>query len=115
MKVLLDTNFCFLVLEKIRVLEQLAGNELLVTDFILEEVRKVKPEKASTVTRILKENNVSLISIGTTPSDNDDELLKIAGELGAAIATNDAGLKEKARKKSIQIFYLRQKRIVQKG
>jgi rRNA-processing protein FCF1 len=104
MKVLLDTNFCLLALEK-RVFDSLEG-EVLITDFILEEVKKVSP-KSAVIIGLLKKNNVKTVKTGLRPKNNDNALIEIAKKMGAAVATNDSGLRLKAYKHGVQTYYLR--------
>ena len=104
MKVLLDTNFCLLTLEK-QVLEGLEG-EVLIPDFIVEEVKKVS-SKSAAIMELLHKNRVKTLKTGLRPKNNDEALIVTAKKLGAAIATNDSALRLKARKQGVQTYYLR--------
>lgn len=114
MKILLDTNFCLLTLKNSWYMEELRGDQLILTDFIIREIEKTS-EKHETIMEKLKQENVRELKTGLEPKNNDDALLKTAIKIKAGIATNDSELREKARKKGVQTIYLRQKKMVIKG
>ncbi|MBR9678912.1 MAG: hypothetical protein GON13_01465 [Nanoarchaeota archaeon] len=114
MKILLDTNFCLLIIKKGWILEQLKGNELIITDFIKKEVKKVS-SKNEIILKTLEEQEVKTLKTTHEKGDNDNALIRTAQKIKAAIATNDSELRQKAKKKGVQTYCLKQEQIIRKG
>ena len=113
MKILLDTNFCLTLEKQAWTLEELEGNEVLITDFIEKEIKKVSA-KNDLILKILENQGVEILET-IYDEDNDEALIKTAQRIGAAILTNDLELRKKSSKKNVEIYYLRHKRKIQKG
>ena len=114
MKILLDTNFCLLTLKKAWIIEQLSEHELIITDFIKKEIRKVSAEH-EIIIRTLEKQGVKTLKTTHEKGDNDNALIKTAQENNAAILTNDLELRKKARNKNVQTYYLQHKNKIRKG
>lgn len=92
-------------------LERLGFDEFLLPEAVLFEIeRLIKREKgsdrtAAKVARSMAERCKRIDAIGHA----DDVILKLAGEMGAAVLTNDIGLKHRLAAKGITVITLRQK------
>ena len=114
MKILLDTNFCILTTKKTWILEQLKGNEIIITDFIKKEIEKVSKQHEIIITTLEKQD-VKTLKTTHEKGDNDDALINTAIKINAAILTNDLELRKKAQNKNIQTYYLHNKKEIRKG
>ncbi|MBW3010690.1 hypothetical protein KY335_05125 [Candidatus Woesearchaeota archaeon] len=125
MKIILDTNFLLIpgtlgvdIFSMIRDMDPKAG--FYVVDKTVDELDSIIAKKAPKFKKAAKlakqfinKFNITILSSKTQTFKNVDELiLKIAGEGGYLVATQDALMKKKARSKGLQIIYLRQKKYV---
>jgi rRNA-processing protein FCF1 len=116
MKILLDTNFLVTSVKfKIDIFLELKGNELFVTEPVLDELAKIarKKGKDSTAAKMslemIKEKNLKVLE--SKEKEADMSLLDY-GKKGYVVATQDKKLREKLRKAGTRIIYIRQKKYV---
>ena len=115
MKVIIDTNgFMIPVQFGVDIFEELKRlgfNEFYVPEAVVFEIEKlIKREKgsdrtAAKVARSMMDRCERIAATGPA----DDVILRLAKEMGAAVLTNDIGLKRRLAEKGIQTVSLRQK------
>lgn len=115
MKVIIDTNgFMIPVQFGVDIFEELKRlgfSEFYVPEAVVFEIEKlIKREKgsdkmAAKVARVMLDRCERIA--GTGPAD--DVILRLAKQMGAAVLTNDIGLKRRLIEKGIQTISLRQK------
>jgi rRNA-processing protein FCF1 len=116
LKVIIDTNgFMIPVQFGVDIFEELKRlgfDEFFVPEAVVFEIEKlIKREKGSNriaakVARSMMDR-CERITAATGPAD--DVILRLAKEMGAAVLTNDIGLKRRLAEEGIQIISLRQK------
>jgi rRNA-processing protein FCF1 len=106
MKILLDTNFLVTSVKfKIDIFLELKGNELFVTEPVLDELATA----AKMSLEMIKEKNLKVLE--SKEKEADMSLLDY-GKKGYVVATQDKKLREKLRKAGTRIIYIRQKKYV---
>jgi uncharacterized protein len=117
LKVIIDTNgFMIPVQFGVDIFEELKRlgfNEFFVPEAVVFEIEKlIKREKGSnkTAAKVARSmmDRCERITAATT-GNADDVILRLAKEMGAAVLTNDIGLKRRLVEKGIQTISLRQK------
>ncbi len=116
MKVIIDTNG-FMIPVQFRVdifeeLKRLGFNEFFVPEAVVFEIEKlIRRERGSdrTAAKVARSmmDRCKRITAATGPAD--DVILRLAKEMGAAVLTNDIGLKRRLAEEGIQTISLRQK------
>lgn len=116
MKVIIDTNgFMIPVQFGVDIFEELKRlgfNEFFVPEAVVFEIEKlIKRERGSdrTAAKVARSmmDRCERITAATGPAD--DVILRLAKEMGAAVLTNDIGLKRRLAEEGIQTISLRQK------
>ncbi|HWQ44560.1 MAG TPA: DNA-binding protein [Methanosarcina barkeri] len=115
MKVIIDTNgFMIPVQFGVDIFEELKRlgfNEFYVPEAVVFEIEKlIKREKGSdrTAAKVARSMMGRCERIAAT-GPADDVILRLAKEIGAAVLTNDIGLKRRLAEKGVQTVSLRQK------
>lgn len=116
MKILLDTNFLIASIKfKIDIFLELKGNELFVTEPVLDELAEIATKKGrdSSAAKISLEliERKDLKILQTDEKEADLSLLEY-GNKGYAVATQDKKLREKLMKAGAKIIYIRQRKYV---
>ncbi len=118
MKIIMDTNILFLPGQmKIDIFRELEGNELIVLDSTLKELRKLAASKgkngtsAKIAVELIKQKNISVAS--SKGGDTDTAIANYALAHGCAVATNDKKLMERLKKSGIKIMRMRQKKYLE--
>jgi uncharacterized protein len=116
LKVIIDTNG-FMIPVQFRVdifeeLKRLGFNEFFVPEAVVFEIEKlIRRERGSnrTAAKVARSmmDRCKRITAATGPAD--DVILRLAKEMGAAVLTNDIGLKRRLAEEGIQTISLRQK------
>lgn len=116
MRIVLDTNFLVSANKfKIDLLLELKGNDLFVTQPVLDELEKLaensgKDGAAARVSlAMVKEKGLKILE--SKEREADKSILEY-GEGGYVIATQDKALREKLKKARAKIMYIRQKKYV---
>jgi rRNA-processing protein FCF1 len=116
MKVVLDTNFLIFASNfKVDLFLELKGNELFVTEPVLEELRDISAKKgrdAAAARLALKTVEEMGLKILESKEREADASLLDYGKQGYAIATQDKNLKEKLKRAGAKIIFIRQKKYV---
>lgn len=116
MKVIIDTNgFMIPVQFGVDIFEELKRlgfNEFFVPEAVVFEIEKlIRRERGSnrTAAKVARSmmDRCEHITDATGPAD--DVILRLAKEMGAAVLTNDIGLKRRLVEEGIQTISLRQK------
>jgi rRNA-processing protein FCF1 len=123
-EVVIDTNFFMAPFQfNIDIIEELKkvlpSYKLTTPRFVVSELEGLRNNKnkrvrmeASLALRIAQSDDVEIMEISTKKGEAvDDALLRIAQS--RILATNDIELKNRAKKRSIKVAYIRQKRYVQ--
>ena len=123
-EVVIDTNFFMAPFQfDIDVIEELKkilpSYKLTTPICVIKELEGLKNNKKSHVRteaalglKYLKSNNVEIMDISTNSGETvDDALLRISKS--RILATNDIELRKRAKRKSIQVAYIRQKRYIE--
>jgi uncharacterized protein len=115
LKIIIDTNgFMIPVQFGVDIFEELKRlgfNEFFVPEAVIFEIdRLIKREKGSnrTAAKVARSMMGRCERIAGTGSA-DDVILRLAKDMGAAVLTNDIGLKRRLADNGIQIVFLRQK------
>ena len=116
MKMILDTNFLISTNRfKIDVISELTGNELFVTEPVLEELKKIskkngKDSKAAKMSlELVKEKGLKTLE--SKEKEADKSLLEY-GKKGYSVATQDRILRNKLKRAGVKIIFIRQKKYV---
>jgi rRNA-processing protein FCF1 len=116
MKILFDTNFLISSIKfKIDIFLELKGNELFLTEPVMDEMKKIAKKKGrdSTAAKLslsmAKEKGLKILK--SKEKEADLSLLEY-GKKGYAVATQDKILRNKLRKAGAKIIYIRQKKYV---
>jgi uncharacterized protein len=115
LKIIIDTNG-FMIPVQFRVdifeeLKRLGYNEFFVPEVVILEIERLikrgkgSDKTAAKVARLLMDRCEQIS--GTGPAD--DVILRLAKEMGAAVLTNDIGLKCRLAEAGVQTVSLRQK------
>ncbi len=115
MKILLDTNFCVYAAKNAWLLEEIAGFEVIIPDFIIGEIEKVAPQKKDIIMELTGRIGAKTLKTGFVKGNVDDELVKTALTQKSAIATNDLELRRKASKKGVQTYYASKAKVLRNG
>jgi rRNA-processing protein FCF1 len=115
LKVIIDTNGLMIPVQfGVDIFEELGRlgfDEYLVPEAVIFEIEKlIRREKGSdrTAAKIAKSMADRCKRIDAR-GPADDVILELAGEMGAAVLTNDIGLKRRLTAKGITVVTLRQK------
>jgi len=116
MKVLLDTNFLIAANRfKVDIFLELKGNEMFVTEPVLDELEKIsrkksKDSKAAKMSlELIEERGIEALE--SKERETDLSLLEY-GKSGYSVATQDKILRGKLKKAGAKIIYIRQKKYV---
>jgi rRNA-processing protein FCF1 len=116
MRMVLDTNFLISASNfKIDLISELRGNDLFVTEPVLEELGKIskkksKDSKAARMSlKMVKEKGLKILE--SKEKEADLSLLE-CGKKGYAIATQDKVLRNKLKRAGSKIIFIRQKKYV---
>ena len=114
MKIVLDTNFLVASINfKIDLFLELKGNDLFVTEPVLDELAEIATKKsrdsaaAKLSLEMVKERGFNILE--TDEKEADLSLLEY-GKKGYTVATQDKKLREKLRKANVKIIYIRQRK-----
>ena len=117
MKIILDTNFLIDIVRFKTDLSELEGDELFVTDAVLNELRRISKgkgeEAASARTALVVRQTKDLKVLKSKEKEADLSLLEHAKD-GYAVATQDLELKKKLKKIGAKIVYIRQRKFLVK-
>ncbi len=116
MKVIIDTNGFMIPIQFgvdiFEELKRLGFDEFFVPEAVIFEIEKlIKREKGldKTAAKVARSMMDRCERINDTKGPADDVILRLATEIGAAVLTNDIGLKRRLAEKGIQTISLRQK------
>jgi len=103
--ILLDTNFIMLPFQfNIDITTELPGKTLATITPVMEELEKIPRGKAGK--QLVEQKNIKILK---TTGYADEALIRTAEKEKAAIATNDAELKEKCIKRNIPVITMKGK------
>ena len=118
-EVFIDTNFFMIPFQfNVDIVEEfkriLPNYKLVTTEFVIQELRGLKNNSKGKVRlaaglglKIAQSDDIEIRNIPLDKGESvDDALIRIS----KVLATNDIGLKRKAKKNHIALVYLRQKR-----
>lgn len=115
MKIVIDTNFwIYVVLNKIRIFEELLGYEIYTLDKVLQELKQISKKKskhgiaAKVALEMIEKFNVKIISASKSA---DEKLIELAKQ-GFIIATNDAELLKKIKNLGGKTAQIRQNKYI---
>ena len=119
MKVIIDTNALIYAVEnKIDLFQLLKGNELIIPNLVLDELRfiskaakKASDKKAAFLAiKILEFTSFEIIHLF---GETDNAIAELAKSRDAAVLTNDLILKRKLAKSGVKVLHIRQKKLVE--
>ncbi|HDQ59691.1 MAG TPA: hypothetical protein ENN30_00690 [Candidatus Woesearchaeota archaeon] len=114
-KIILDTNFCIIPFQfGIDIYSELQNTmqqqyEIVFPKIALKELEKLKFGGAAL--ELLKKKSVKLVDVPVM-KDVDSSILEYAKKENAILATQDLGLKKKAKENKVEILVLRQKKYI---
>ncbi len=124
--VIIDTNMLLLIAEGIDIFEEI--DELLLTKCeyiiptpVIRELEKIAQSKSnvekrrarfvlSMINNLKSKYNIKIIEIDCSGYNVDDILIDLAISMKCYIASNDKGLRSKARKRNIPEIYYREEK-----
>ena len=117
MYIVIDTNaILYAAKAKLDIFEELKGNKLVIPSCVLGELKlleknakKEVDRKAASLSLLILRKKAFLSPNLSPPADN--AILDWAKEKGAAILTNDAELKSRAKALGIKVLWIKEKRI----
>ncbi len=111
MKIILDTNFLTIPEEKkIDIFTEIKNKKpkakFITLKSVEKELDKLNTKASEVGKQLLKEKNIKIIE-QNQEAHTDDNIVKLAEEENAAVATNDKELRKRCRKRNISTIYLR--------